>query len=237
MTDPRELERLLGAYFADGTHELADRVIDAALDQIDHTRQRRALRLPRRFSTMTIPIRLAAAAVIAALAFGGAFYLLNPDQPSVGGPTPGPATQQPAASDAGNGSGTAHFEISGPDAASGDATFAGSTLDTSSDAYSHSVVFQDGSLVIRIKFPPPGCNALGLAPCGAVDITSATGSLRDSGWRTSPLPAGPTCTWDTTSLTVNGGTGTVECTNAVNQAHPATPNTVTITFTYHDPNV
>ena len=44
MTDQRELDRLLGAYFVEGTNELADRVIDAALDQIDHTQQRRPLR-------------------------------------------------------------------------------------------------------------------------------------------------------------------------------------------------
>ena len=40
----RVLDRLLGAFFVEGTDELADRVIDAALDQIDHTRQRRAAR-------------------------------------------------------------------------------------------------------------------------------------------------------------------------------------------------
>ena len=62
MTSQRELDRLLDAYFDDGRDELADRVIDAALDQIDHTRQRRALRVPWRFPTMTMPFRLAAAA-------------------------------------------------------------------------------------------------------------------------------------------------------------------------------
>lgn len=238
MTDKRELDRLLGAFFADGTDELADRVIDAALDQIDHTRQRRALRMPRRFPTMTMPIRLAAATVIAALAVGGAFYLLKPGQPAVGGPSPAPTL--PAASDAAAaGSGSAHYEITGPDAASGDAVFAGSTRDTSSDAFSQSVVFQDGSLVIRIKFQPPGvqCSLPFVnVHCGTVDISTTTGSLRDAGWRASPLPGGPSCTWDTASLTDNGGTGTVECINAVNPAHPTTPNRVSITFTYHDPS-
>ena len=92
MTDQRELDRLLGAYFVDGTDELADRVIDAALDQIDHTDQRRAMRLPRRFPTMTMPIRIAAAAVIGVLAVGGAYYLSRPAQPSVG--PPGPDTKR-----------------------------------------------------------------------------------------------------------------------------------------------
>jgi len=233
MTDRRELDRLLGAFFADGTDELADRVIDAALDQIDHTRQRRALRMPRRFPTMTMPIRLAAAAVIAALAVGGAFYLLKPGQPEVGGASPALTPQVPATSGAaGGGSGSAHYEITGPDAASGDAKFFSSTNDTSSDAFSQSVFFQDGSVGIRIKFPPPGCS---LAGCGIVVISTATVSLRDDGWRALPLPGGPSCTWDIASMTANGATGTVECTNAVNPAHPTTPNRVTITFTYHDP--
>ncbi len=50
MTTDRELERLLGAFFVQGTNELADRVIDAALDEIDHTNQRSPLRTPWRFS-------------------------------------------------------------------------------------------------------------------------------------------------------------------------------------------
>jgi hypothetical protein len=90
MTDQRELDRLLGAFFADGTDELADRVIDAALDQIDHTRQRRVVRMPRGFSTMNMnPLtRFAAVAVIVALAIGATLYGLRPGQPALGGPGP-----------------------------------------------------------------------------------------------------------------------------------------------------
>jgi len=98
MTDQRELDRLLADYFVDGTNELADRVIDAALDQIDHTRQRRRLRAPWRFPTMSMPIRLAAAAVIGVLVIGGAYYVTRPTQPSVGVPNPTPsASPSPAA--------------------------------------------------------------------------------------------------------------------------------------------
>jgi galactose oxidase-like protein/Kelch motif protein len=89
MTSQRELDRLLDDFFVDGTNELADRVIEAALRQIDHTPQRRALRAPRRLSTMTMPFRLAAAAVIGALVVGGALYLTRPSQNGVGSsPTP-----------------------------------------------------------------------------------------------------------------------------------------------------
>jgi hypothetical protein len=99
MTDQRELDRLLGAFFVDGTDELADRVIDAALDQIDHTSQRRRIRAPWRFPTMTMPIRITAAAVIGVLAVGGAYYLSRPVQSSVGPPAPTPSAS-PAASQA-----------------------------------------------------------------------------------------------------------------------------------------
>ncbi len=89
MTDQRELDRVLVAFFVEGTGELADRVIDAALDQIDHTRQRRAVRMPWRISTMNSTMKLltrvAAVAAIGVLAVGGALYLTRPGQPAIGG--------------------------------------------------------------------------------------------------------------------------------------------------------
>ena len=88
MTDQRELDRLLDAFFVDGTDELADRVIDAALDQIDHTQQRRAVRMPRRLTTLNMPTRIAAAAVIGVVAVGATFFLTRPGQPEVGHPSP-----------------------------------------------------------------------------------------------------------------------------------------------------
>ncbi len=97
MTDQRELDLLLGAFFVNGTDELADRVIDAALDEIDHTRQRHALRLPRTFQTMPMFTRLAAAAVIGVVAVGGALFLLQPRQPGIGGPTTTPAASSSSA--------------------------------------------------------------------------------------------------------------------------------------------
>ncbi len=83
MTDQRELDRLLGAFFVEGTNEVADRVIDAALIDIEQTQQRRVRRLPRRFQTMKTPTRLAAAAVVGVIAVGGTLYAVNPWQSAV----------------------------------------------------------------------------------------------------------------------------------------------------------
>src|SRR3954451_2437039 len=93
-----ELDRLLDFYFDDGRDELADRVIDAALDEIDHTRQRRAMRVPWRFRQMTMPLRLATAALIGALVLGGAFLLTGGgSRPSTAVPRATPsATAAPA---------------------------------------------------------------------------------------------------------------------------------------------
>jgi hypothetical protein len=88
MTDQRDVDRLLDAFFVEGTNEVSDRVIDAALDQIDHTPQRRAVRTPWRLSTMNTFSRIAAAAAIGALAVGGSLYLLRPDQGPAATPPP-----------------------------------------------------------------------------------------------------------------------------------------------------
>ena len=69
MTSQRDLERALDAYFANGSDEVADRVIDAALLSIDHIPQRRAGRVPWRFKAMSNSMKLmtAAAAMIVAV--------------------------------------------------------------------------------------------------------------------------------------------------------------------------
>lgn len=92
MTDFDQFERRLAvALRSDADVSVAPfdpASIARAAIQIDHTGQGRALRLPRRMATMNRSTRFAAAAVIAVLAVGGAFYLLRPSQPSVGGPSP-----------------------------------------------------------------------------------------------------------------------------------------------------
>src|SRR5438874_2237157 len=70
-----------------------------ALDAIQTTRQERDLRIPRRFSTMSTPARVAAAAAIGVLAIGGASFLLGRSGSSnVGGPSPSAPQPSPSSS-------------------------------------------------------------------------------------------------------------------------------------------
>ena len=88
MSEQHELNRTLASFLATGTDELADRVIDAALAQIDRTPQRHPLRMPRRFSIATTFTRLAAVAVVGVIAVGLALYLVRPATTPVGAPSP-----------------------------------------------------------------------------------------------------------------------------------------------------
>src|SRR5215210_6987796 len=90
MTQSRPLDRVLDSFFKLGSEELADRVLEAALVEIDKTKQRRRAPALWRFPMMLTTNRLATAAVIGALAVGGAFLALRP-APSVG-PPPASAT-------------------------------------------------------------------------------------------------------------------------------------------------
>ena len=75
MTAQLDIERVLDDFLAEGASDLSDHVLDAALDDVSTTRQRRAWRVPRRYSDMPTPLRLMAAAAILAAALGGAFLL------------------------------------------------------------------------------------------------------------------------------------------------------------------
>jgi hypothetical protein len=75
MTAQLELERILDEFLGEGTDELSDHVLEAALGDVTHTQQRRAWRVPRRFSDMPTPVRLLAVAAVLAAALGGAFIL------------------------------------------------------------------------------------------------------------------------------------------------------------------
>jgi len=95
MTDDRSLERAARSWLEIGPTQAPDRVVEAALLQIETTTQERDLRIPWRFSHMTTPARLAFAAVISALLIGGTFFIVKPGQPAVGGPGPSPTATAP----------------------------------------------------------------------------------------------------------------------------------------------
>jgi hypothetical protein len=98
MSGRIDAERILDAFLAPEADRLPDRVIDAALRDIARTPQRRALRVPWRFTLMPALSRatgIAAVVLVAAIGVGGLIYL-NSTGGSGGRPTPSP-TQEPAA--------------------------------------------------------------------------------------------------------------------------------------------
>ena len=76
MARSQHIEQVLDEFLADGPNEVPDHVIERALTEIDHTQQRRALRMPRRFAFMNGQLRmgLTVASVIVVVA-GGAYIL------------------------------------------------------------------------------------------------------------------------------------------------------------------
>jgi len=76
MSTNRDFDRIATGWLAEGPTELNDRVLDAALDEVHLTHQRRRRAVPWRNPFMTMPIRLAAAAaIVAVLGFAGLTYL------------------------------------------------------------------------------------------------------------------------------------------------------------------
>lgn len=96
-----DAERILDAFLAPEADRLPDRVIDAALDDIARTPQRRALRVPWRFPLMPALTRatsLAAVALVAAVGVGGVIYLNSASPGGPGGPgTPASPAPSPTA--------------------------------------------------------------------------------------------------------------------------------------------
>lgn len=91
-----DADRILDAFLAPDNDRVADRVIDAALASIARTPQRRAVRVPWRFTHMNHTLRLASAALVAVVAVGGVAYLLGSRGPGATA-TPSP-TLAPASS-------------------------------------------------------------------------------------------------------------------------------------------
>jgi hypothetical protein len=97
MTARTEIEHVLDAFLAEGPTTVSDRAVLQALTAIDRTPQRRGLVAPWRFPSMTPLARLATVALVAAVAIGGAFYLLGGSKQGVGsgGPTRTPTISSP----------------------------------------------------------------------------------------------------------------------------------------------
>ncbi len=97
MSDDRRFEQNARVWLELGPTDAPDRVVEAALLEIDQTSQELDLRIPWRLPRMTAPVRVVAAAVIGVLAIGAAIYAFGPAGPSIGGlgstpsPTPSPA--------------------------------------------------------------------------------------------------------------------------------------------------
>jgi hypothetical protein len=85
MSTSNELDRIAGAWLAEGPAELGDRVLEAALAEVHKTRQRHRAAAPWRTITMPISMRLAAAvAIVAVVGLAG----LTMFRGGIGGPGP-----------------------------------------------------------------------------------------------------------------------------------------------------
>jgi hypothetical protein len=98
LTTDLDIERLLDRWLADGPEEVADRVVDRALDIVNQPTQRRIFVAPRRYVPMSFAYRLAAAAAVLVLAGTGLIVALGSlgNASTVGG-QPSVATASPSA--------------------------------------------------------------------------------------------------------------------------------------------
>jgi hypothetical protein len=90
MNMNRDFDRLTSSWLAAGPTELNDRVLEAALDEVHLTKQRRPTTVPWRTPTLTTPQRLAAAIAIVAIAGIAGLNLFRGSD--VAAPTPSPTT-------------------------------------------------------------------------------------------------------------------------------------------------
>jgi hypothetical protein len=100
MKADQDIERLLDRWLADGPEEVADRVLDRALDIVRQTSQRRVPGAPWRYVPVSLVPRLAAAAAVVILAGAGLILAvgLRGASSTVGGPPAPTALPTPAAS-------------------------------------------------------------------------------------------------------------------------------------------
>ncbi len=92
MSTNPDFDRSLSAWLAEGPAELADRVLDAALEEVHTTRQRPRAARPRRTSPMTsIRTWAAAAGVVVAVGLVGLLLLQRTGGVAVPGPSAAPS--------------------------------------------------------------------------------------------------------------------------------------------------
>jgi hypothetical protein len=91
MNDDRSLERAARSFIEVGPTRAPEHAVDAALLRIRTTPQERALRIPWRFPTMTLPARLLALVVLGALVLAGVAMLGAPGGSTPSTPTPVPS--------------------------------------------------------------------------------------------------------------------------------------------------
>jgi hypothetical protein len=92
MSTDRDTTRIVRSWLEEGVTALPDRVLDAVLDQVPATPQRRSWWPARRFHQMNVPARLAfAAAAVVIVAVAGVQFLA-PNQHVGGPPSAAPST-------------------------------------------------------------------------------------------------------------------------------------------------
>ena len=90
MSTNRDFDWIAAGWLAEGPSELNDRVLDAALDEVHLTHQRRRPVVPWRTPYMSTPVRLAAAlAIVAIVGFAGFTFIRSGS--NFGGPSPTPS--------------------------------------------------------------------------------------------------------------------------------------------------
>jgi hypothetical protein len=98
MSADRDVDRIVRSWLDEGVTRLPDRLLDAVLDQVPATPQRRSLWPARRFPVMNNPaLRLGFAAAALVLAVGlGASLMSGPQVGSAASPSPSPSASPSA---------------------------------------------------------------------------------------------------------------------------------------------
>ena len=95
LQDPTTFDPRIADWLEDDPNTAPDQALDIVLAAFPSIRQRHASRLPWRTRPMNALARMAVAAVVIALAIGGAVYVLAPPNGGVGGPPAPTASPSP----------------------------------------------------------------------------------------------------------------------------------------------